>query len=89
MKAEAGAGNATPTEMPLGGDTTPIEQSTPDVLLTPAADATVGSNSVAPVSGKVGQPANIKWATFTVNSVRRDLPAISTQRPVMNSRSST
>ena len=73
MKAEAGAGNATPTEMPLGGDTTPIEQSTPDVSLTPAADATVGSDSVAPVSGQVGQPANIKWATFTVNSVRQGI----------------
>ncbi|MEP6774093.1 MAG: hypothetical protein ABJA50_00740 [Chloroflexota bacterium] len=59
MKAEAGAGAATPTDVPLGG-TTPTVQSTPDVSLTPAADATVSSDSVAPVSGTVGQPANIK-----------------------------
>ena len=72
MKAQAGAGNATPTEMPFGGDTTPTEQSTPDVSLTPPADATVGSDSPAQVTGQVGQPANIKWATFTVNSVRRE-----------------
>jgi hypothetical protein len=71
MKAEAGAGDATPTEVPLG-DTTPTDQSTPDVSLTPAAQATVGSDTVAPVAGQVGQPANIKWATFTLNSVRRE-----------------
>ena len=72
MKAEAGAGNATPTEMPLGGATTPVEQSTPDVSLTPSANATTGSDSVVTVTGKVGQPSDIKWATFTVNSVRRE-----------------
>lgn len=71
MKAEAGAGAATPTDVPLG-DTSPTEASTPDVSLTPAADATVGSDSLVPVTGQVGQPADIKWATFTVNSVRRE-----------------
>lgn len=71
MKAEAGAGAATPTVEPLR-DTSPTEVSTPDVSLTPAADATVGSDTVAPVTGRVGQPTNIKWATFTVNSLRRE-----------------
>lgn len=71
MKAEAGAGAATPTTLPQG-DNSPTEVSTPDVSLTPAANATVGSDTGTAVTGHVGQPTNIKWATFTVNSVRRE-----------------
>jgi hypothetical protein len=71
MKAEAGAGGVTPTEEPLT-QATPEDVTTPDTSSTPAANPTAGSETGAPVVGHVGQPNNIKWATFTVNSVRRE-----------------
>jgi hypothetical protein len=66
MKQEAGVGTSLPpTDVPSG-------DSTPATDATAMPEATTGTGSTGGVTAQVGEPTTIGWATFTVNSVRRE-----------------